>query len=84
MRKEAERMPVSRYDNMVRCPFYLRASEKYRSISCEGFQSGSSCRTTFRRKRELERQILRRCADEYESCPVYRAAMEKYEGQGGR
>lgn len=77
-------MPVGRFDNMVRCPFYLRASEKNRSISCEGFRKGSSCRTTFRRGRDLERQILRHCAENYERCPIYRAAMEKYEGQGGR
>lgn len=76
-------MPVSRFDSMVKCPFYLRASEKNRSISCEGVQRGSSCRTTFQRKKQLERQISLRCASHYKSCPIYRAAMEKYEEQGG-
>lgn len=73
----------SQYDSRARCPFWKEADARSRVIRCEGPFDGSSIRTGFTRRADMDRQIRERCGGDYETCPLFRIALEKYEGKAG-
>ena len=62
---------------LVLCPFYLHSDEN--SLSCEGHAEGIRTISQFRAASAKRDYLQRRCAADYKRCPVYRAAMVKYE-----
>ena len=62
----------------VKCPFYRRDETKTGSLTCEGVLPGSSLKSHFGTKTELEAQIRKYCAEDYKQCPWYRAVMIQY------
>ncbi len=63
----------------VKCPFYRRDESKTGSLTCEGVLPGSTLKSHFCNRDELEAQIWKYCAGDYRKCPWYRAVMIQYE-----
>ena len=62
----------------VKCPFYRRDDPKTSSLTCEGVLPGSSVKSHFGGKKELQRTIRRFCAGDYKTCPWYKVASLKW------
>ena len=64
----------------VLCPFFKRYMRKKQMISCEGIpRSASSNLMFFETAHKADRYVTERCSGEYQTCPVARSIMEKYQ-----
>ena len=61
----------------VGCPFYLWSDDD--SLSCEGHCEGMRTVSKFHRAEDKRAYVQRRCVERYRLCPVYQAAMVKYQ-----
>ena len=61
----------------VLCPFYCTDSEK--EIKCEGAFYKSQIKNSFKSNMDKEEAMRAKCKANYESCPFYKAIMEKYD-----
>lgn len=67
----------------VKCPFYKRDSRQERSISCEGFDQGSTVETRFKNLELREKHMGCYCAGRFQLCPIYKSTYEtKYREDG--
>lgn len=71
-------MKCSYIQVLIGCPFYLGDDGKTEMI-CEGCVDGSRVTQTFRSKEAWRDWIVSRCAENWEDCPIYAGAMEKYQ-----
>ena len=63
----------------VRCPFFITEERRESSIRCEGYSEGVKLASIFK-SAELKNRHMGRycCCGNYEWCPVYRLANQKY------
>ena len=67
----------------VKCPFYKKDSRQGRSISCEGFDQGSTVETRFKNLELREKHMGCYCAGRFQLCPIYKSTYEtKYREDG--
>lgn len=67
----------------VKCPFYKKDSRQERSISCEGFDEGSTVETRFKNLELREKHMGRFCVGHFQSCPIYKSTYDsKYREDG--
>ena len=66
-------------DTRVQCPFYNMARVKYRMISCEGPEEGTTLALFFTRKEYTRDYIEARCEGEYKRCRLYRMLNKEYQ-----
>ena len=67
----------------MKCPFYKRDSRQERSISCEGFDQGSTVETRFKNLELREKHMGCYCAGRFQLCPIYKSTYEtKYREDG--
>ena len=62
----------------IGCPFYRRDDPKTSSLTCEGVLPGSTVKSHFGGRDNLQRQIRKYCAGEYRRCPWYKVAYLKW------
>lgn len=72
-------MPTSQFDAIARCPFYIYSKNQPASITCEGIEGAEKVELKFRKKVDKSEYMQDYCVEDYESCQIYRAVMEKYE-----
>lgn len=75
-------MPTSKFDAIARCPFYITSQNQPPKITCEGIDGTEKIWLGFRKKIDKSEYMQDYCVEDYESCQIYRAVMEKYEGDG--
>ena len=67
----------------VKCPFYKMDSRQERSISCEGFDEGSTVETRFKNLGLREKHMGCYCVSRFELCPIYKSTFDtKYREDG--
>ncbi|MBQ9228763.1 MAG: hypothetical protein IJ168_08040 [Eubacterium sp.] len=64
---------------LIKCPFFHCDDAK--GINCEGVKEDSTLRQIFRTKEDKRQWEKQYCEllHRYAECPIYRAAMKKYE-----
>lgn len=67
----------------VKCPFYKKDSREERSISCEGFDQGSTVVTKFKNLGLRENHMGCYCVGRFQLCPIYKSTYDfKYREDG--
>ena len=65
----------------IKCPFYKRTEKKKQRIICEGISRNTRLTLVFFQcgDEERVRHLKTYCCGEYEKCPLFRAASERFE-----
>lgn len=73
-------MPKSYFNADAICPFYILSQNKpLCTISCEGIKGVRTVKLLFHNKIDKNEYMQDYCANDYKSCQIYRAVIEKYE-----
>ncbi len=62
----------------VKCPFFRHDDPRTSGLTCEGVLPGSTVKSHFPGKSELQEHRRKFCSEDYRSCPWFRAVYTKY------